>query len=385
MRIAYVTPYYNGSCDGRYGRFLDWVHTARDVDNPPFEFDVYAFTASNPDGTLASTAHGYLGDAESLWGTKKNKPEFLLNAPRIGRALRENEYDLVHVVPMDTIVYPTVLAAAPDVPVVVGPNIGGWSPVRDVPHWDEGTADYVENRLRFGLKNALARLGEFDHAVAFSEHHRDMLESFSIERPDTTVLEAGVDLRFTPGEDDTIGEPPELLYVGDFSHHKGYYQFLDAISRLDVPVTARLLGAGDPDRRRISELGLEETVTVEGFVPRSELPEYYRRGDLLVVPTIDETAGTNAQIEALACGTPVVLTDKPGVNEFAPAGASVAYSPRGVPRLVEALETALVDLESMTEIARREAPNYRATGTLEQLFDLYQTLLAESDDGRAQR
>jgi hypothetical protein len=41
MQVAYVTPYYNGACDGRYGRFHDWVHAVRDANDPPFDADVY--------------------------------------------------------------------------------------------------------------------------------------------------------------------------------------------------------------------------------------------------------------------------------------------------------------------------------------------------------
>lgn len=244
----------------------------------------------------------------------------------------------------------------------------------------------------------------FDHAIAFSEHHRQILASFSIPADRTSVLEPGVDRLFCPGDgcedgcgaaasagsddrDESDGPAeterlPELLYVGDFSEHKGYPQFLAALVSLDRPVTATLVGAGDPDRERIAELGLTDLVTVEGFVPRAELPAYYRRADLFVAPTIDETAGTNAQIEALACGTPVVVTDKPGVNEFAPPGASVTFSPRTTDGLVAALETALADLDSLTAVAREHAGEFTAERPLRQLEGIYRDLVA-AHDGRS--
>lgn len=379
MRVAYVTPYYNGACDGRFGRFHDWAHWGRDR-RAPFEFDVYPFTVSNPDATLAVTPRQRLGDAASLWGTKANKAEFLLNAGRIRRALRANAYDLVHVLVMDTIVYPTTLSAVGDAPVVVGPAIAGWSPVRDVPYWEEDAADWVGNRVRFLLKSIKSTVGPYDHAIAFSDHHRDIMASFGMDRDRITVLEPGVDARFSPDERDTPATPPELLYVGDFSEHKGYPQFLCALAELDRPFEARFVGAGDPDEERIAELGLEDAVTVEGFVPRPELASVYHGADLVVIPTVDETAGTNVQFEALASGKPVVVTDKPGVSEFAPPDSSVTFAPRTVPRLVEALDRALTDLDSLTAAARRRAPEFGADRPLAQLGELYERVAADETD-----
>lgn len=378
MRVAYLTPYYNGACDGRFGRFHDWVHWGRDRD-APFEFDIYAFTASNPDETLVDQPHGYLGDAASLWGTKKNKPEFLLNVPRVRRALQHNAHDIIHVMTMDTIVYPTVLSAVADAPVIVGPDIAGWSPVRDVPYWEEGVGDWLDNRLRFLLKNGMSRFGRYDHAIAFSSHHRDMLVSFGISEDRISVLEPGVDARFSPDNCTTPADPPELLFVGDFSEHKGYPHFLEAVTRLDRPFEARLVGAGDPDEERIAKLGLDDAVTVEGFVHRSELPNLYHDCDIVVIPTIDETAGTNVQFEALASGKPVVVTDKPGVSEFTPVDASVTFAPRTVPNLTDALTRAIDDIERLTHAARRHASEFGANRPLAQLDSIYERVIRDYD------
>lgn len=371
MRVAYVTPYYNGACDGRFGRFHDWIHTARD-EGAPFDFDIYAFTASNHDETLVDQPHGYLGDAESLWGSKKNKLEFLLNARRIRRALETNEYDLVHVLVMDTIVYPTALSAVDDEPLVIGPDVAGWSPVRTVPYWEDGLGDWFDNRLRYLLKRGLSTVGRYDRAIAFSDHHRDIMSSFGISTDAISVLEPGVHNRFHVGDETGTSDPPELLYVGDFAEHKGYPHFLEALARLDRSVEARVVGAGDPNTDRIRELGLEDVVEVEGFVPRPELAPLYRDADLVVIPTIDETAGTNVQFESLASGTPVVLTDASGVNEYAPADASVTFAPRTVSQLLDALERAIDDLGPLTAAARDHATEFHADVPLDQLGSIYE-------------
>ncbi|MDB2225246.1 glycosyltransferase family 4 protein [Halorubrum ezzemoulense] len=378
MQVAYVTPYYNGACDGRYGRFHDWVHAVRDTDDPPFDADVYAFTASNPDEMLVSTPHAYLGEATELWGTKWNKAEFLLNVRRVRKALSVGDYDIVHVLSMDTIVLPTVLSMVPDVPLIIGPDIAGWSPIRVGSFEREKPTVWTKNRLRYLLKNGLSRTVPYDRILAFSEYHRDILETFGIPKECMELIRPGVAERFHPQAEYNSQEPPQLLYVGDFSAHKGYFQFLDALSQLNRSFDARLIGAGDPNIEYIRELGISESVTVEGFVPRADLPTHYRAADVFILPSIDETAGPNTQIEALACGTPVIATDRPGINEYVSDAAAVFFSPRDSDTLTEAIVRALDNLDSLKSGAKRISTSFRAIDTAEALADTYRHVLVES-------
>lgn len=381
MRIAYVTPYYNGSCDGRYGRMHDWIHTARDMGDPPFNFDVLPFTVSNPDETLGYTPKQVLGDAKSLWGTKWNKVEFLLNASNIRTTLKNGKYDIVHVFPLDSIVYPTSISSKIDAPLVIGPDISGWTPVRHVPHYTKSYAQEIKHNLRYVFKNILGNLGEYDHAIAFGQHHKRILESFSIDGGKISVLEPGVARCFQCDnvlEDvDLDGTAPNILYVGDLSNHKGYPLFLRALSQLEIPFSATVVGSGNPDYELINELNIEKQITIEGFVPRHELPDIYANSDIYVVASIDETAGTNSQIEALASGTPVVVSEAPGVDEYAPNDASVTFSKREPAVLANALRTAIDNLESLTKAAQNASEEYLADRPLQQLDDIYRRLASD--------
>jgi glycosyltransferase involved in cell wall biosynthesis len=378
MKIAYVTPYYNGDCDGRFGRFHDWVHTARDMESPPFDFDVYAFTVSNDDETLATEPHGILGEATELWGTKLNKAEFLLNARKIRSALQSGEYDLIHIMVMDLFILPTVFSLQPDVPVVVGPDIAGWSPIRKGVFANESPTTWLKNRTAYLLKNLLSRSVPFDHAVVFSKHHQNMLETFGIPSSKTSIIQGGVSERFGQPGPTEQSNPPELLYVGDFSAHKGYTLFLEAVAGIDIPFTLRLVGAGDANKGLLENLGLLDRTVVDGFIPRDKLPEIYARADLYVNPSIDETAGPNTQLEALVSGTPVVATDTLGINEFAPTEATVLFSPRDVDSLRHAIEQAIIDLEDLTEGAMQIAPHFLATKTLANLEEIYTGIVANT-------
>lgn len=378
MKIAYVTPFYNGECDGRFGRFHDWVHTLRDMDDRPFECDVHAAMAVNPDGLLTEAPSEYLGDAGDLWATKRNNLQTLLETPRLYRELQRSDADIVHLVAFDSLLFPPVLTAANDTPLVLGPNVGGWYPIRDDDLWLTGPVEEAKLRAKYFLRKQLIRRVAYAHVLAFSDYHRQMLELLDIRGSAITPLRPGVDPIFSPdGASDPPASPYELLYVGDLSDHKGYPLFLRAVGRLDRDVRIRVIGAGDPDRGLIRSLGLESRVTIEGFVPRADLPRYYRSADLIVLPTIDETAGPNTQIEALACGTPVVTTDRPSMNEYAPEDAAILFWPREPRELADAIERALADLPALRGAARRHAPEFGADRTVAQLSELYERVLAD--------
>jgi len=373
VKVVYLTTYYNGEIDGRFGRFHDWVHTLRDMDDPPFEFEVVALTASNPDGTLSSRPHAVLGEATDLWGSAKNNAEFCLNVPRALRDLRRIDFDVLHVLTLDMIAYPVALAASGCHPVV-GPDVMGYTPLREGPRWDRGGATWVKDRIRFNARKALLRAARDPTLIALSRRHAANIRELDA-RASPEVIPPGVDAVFSPGDREMDGRPEDsptrFLYVGDLSTYKGYDIFLDALAGLPnrVDFHAAVIGSGDPEPDRIDGLGLADRVTVEGFVPRSELPKHYRRADFYVMPSIDEN-GPNTIVEALACGTPIIATDRPGTNEYAPDGAGI-YVDRTASALREGLIEAHERRETCAETARAHTDEFRAERTVEALSDRY--------------
>jgi len=115
----------------------------------------------------------------------------------------------------------------------------------------------------------------------------------------------------------TLRGRPALVSVARLVPLKGYDVLLEALVTVrerhaDVHLT--ILGEG-AERARLEamtrKLGLSHTVTFAGYVPEP-LP-YVRAADLFVL-TSRYDAFCNAALEALACGTPVVLTNCPGAN-----------------------------------------------------------------------
>ena len=77
--------------------------------------------------------------------------------------------------------------------------------------------------------------------------------------------------------------------------------------------------ARDFDRSRLADfarrLGLAERVDFLGNRPHASLPEIYNAADVLVLASRHE-GWPNVLLEAMACGTPVIVSDIPGMDEI---------------------------------------------------------------------
>jgi glycosyltransferase involved in cell wall biosynthesis len=156
---------------------------------------------------------------------------------------------------------------------------------------------------------------------------------------------------------------PVIGFVGRIEPRKGVLELLAAVRELSarVPELRLVLVRGpdvDPDReyqRRALEgvAGLGEHAVVLGPVEdaRRLMPWF----DVLCVPSLLEPFGTVAA-EALAAGTPAVVTDSGGMPEYVVAGRSGEVVPAGDPAaLAAALERVLPRAAEMAGEARAAA------------------------------
>lgn len=106
---------------------------------------------------------------------------------------------------------------------------------------------------------------------------------------------------------------PILLFVGRLVHYKGLDVFLRALPGLDVDTVVIGDGPIRPSLEALArELGVADRVRFEGEVAEAELLAWYHACDALVLPSVSrQEAFGIVQLEAMACGRPVVSTDLP--------------------------------------------------------------------------
>jgi alpha-1,6-mannosyltransferase len=157
---------------------------------------------------------------------------------------------------------------------------------------------------------------------------------------------------------DAYAAPGETLLVhcGRLSPEKKPQRSLNTLATLRAKgLSARLVVAGDgPLRRRLERRAARDAlpVTFAGFLPdRSDLAALLASADVAIAPGPAETFGL-AGLEALACGTPVVVSAESALPEVVgEAGSSVAG---------EDLSAGVITVLSWPEPQRRAAARARA-------------------------
>lgn len=170
--------------------------------------------------------------------------------------------------------------------------------------------------------------------TAVSEFLRSSIAGYLGDRVPTAVLPNVVDdTVFTPGDD--ARDADELLYVGLIRKFKRVDVLLRAvaIARQHAPelrlriLSANAFRAYGSDRRAmrdlIAELGLQSVVTVVDGADPPGVAAAMRRCGLVVVSSTRRETFCSVAAEALACGTPLVVTRCGGPEEFVTAADGV--------------------------------------------------------------
>ena len=151
-----------------------------------------------------------------------------------------------------------------------------------------------------------------------------------------------------------------VLFFGLVRPYKGVDLLVEAFAA--TPDDAVLLVVGmprmpiEPLERRARELGIAERVRfVPRFVPDEELPAYFRRADVVVLP-YREIDQSGVLYTALAFGSPLLLSAVGGFPEIAARGAARLVEPGSV----ESLRAGLIEL--LADDGARAAPWRRPRG-----------------------
>jgi len=110
-----------------------------------------------------------------------------------------------------------------------------------------------------------------------------------------------------------------VLCVSRLIGRKGIEYLIKALAELKR-YNIELVIAGEGDRKEkleklASGLGVSSSIEFRGYVAPGSLPGIYNSSDVFVLPSLSEGM-SNAVLEAMACGLPVVITDTGGTSEL---------------------------------------------------------------------
>lgn len=183
---------------------------------------------------------------------------------------------------------------------------------------------------------------------------------------------------------------PYLLALGRLSWKKGLDRLVEALPLLAGPqgTGPRLVVAGNDEEgllprlaARAAAAGVADRFVYAGPVAGADKAALLRRALLLALPSYSENFG-NVVLEAMAVGTPVVVTPEVGLAPaVAEAGAGVVTS--GEPTVLAAALAALAgDPERRRELGRRGAEAVRQRFTWPAVAARMEEVYREVLDGR---
>jgi glycosyltransferase involved in cell wall biosynthesis len=247
--------------------------------------------------------------------------------------------------------------------------------------------DVLPREPRPGQLTAQRRLYErFDAIVVHSAHGRTRLTGeLGVDPARVHVIPHGVfaHLADCPSQPPPFAtEKPVVLCFGLMRPYKGIDLLLEAWRGVE---DAELWIAGMP-RMDISALIASAPPNVR-FVPRfigdTELPAYFQRADLVVLP-YREIDQSGVLFTALAFGLPLLLSDVGGFPEVAATGAARTFPAGDVSSLHGELRELLSDSAALSAMSERAhvaaAGPYSWNEIAQRTLGLYETLLREESD-----
>lgn len=194
--------------------------------------------------------------------------------------------------------------------------------------------------------------------LAVSEALKADMGSLGMDQNKITVHYTGVDKsRFRPVNRQeaktAVGiSGPAIITVGALIPRKGQDLVIRALTEIpDAILLVAGQGAEESSYRRLAnDLKLGDRVRFLGSVPHDDLPLYICAAEVAVLPSESEGLA-NAWVEALACGTPLVISDAGGAAELLKNPVAGAIVPRDPHAIASAITALLMDQPPPIKVA----------------------------------
>jgi glycosyltransferase involved in cell wall biosynthesis len=226
------------------------------------------------------------------------------------RLLNENTYDLCHAFfafPTGWLCYKT----AGQLPYIL--SLRG----SDVPGYNIRLG--LDYKLLAGLFRRI-----WSKASLIAANSKGLCELAKCFMPDLDIkiIPNGIDIQvYHPTPSKKVGKPINLLSIGRLISRKRIDWLIDAVGfAISKGLDIRLNVVGEGNllaelRKKAADMNLSDRIIFMGLIERQQMPDIYRTNDIFVMASQHEGM-SNAMLEAIASGLPIVTTPCEGAEEL---------------------------------------------------------------------
>ena len=229
-----------------------------------------------------------------------------------------------------------------------------------------------------------------DRVIAVSrEDRKDIIECYGIEEKRIAVIPNGVDIqKYRRYEKPTLLRQygitkPYILFLGRLSRQKGVFDALEVASKLPRDVILVVV-TGKPDEASIEQefasrvKKSQNVVWVNKMLTEEETIAFYSGAKVFISPSVYEPFGI-MNLEAMACGRPVVSTRVGGIKDVVVDGVTgFLVTPGDVEGIAKNVNTLLAEAEigeaMGTKGRARVEAEFSWSRIAEKTVSLYKTL-----------
>jgi mannosylfructose-phosphate synthase len=283
-------------------------------------------------------------------------------------------------------------------------SLGAWKQDNMGTDLDEHQKDY---RFDERIRKEFLVYQTCDHIIATTEPQYDLLmKDYDVLERHITVIPPGMDEnRFLPVRQQTRQKlqeeydfkPTDVFVVGRMAANKGYDLLVRAMVTVkelvpDARLVAAVGGEGNKqDQAGVQELkdlakqlGVADIIKWVSYIPDEDLPGYYQAATVFALSSRYEPFGMTA-IEAMACGTPTIVTVNGGLFELIEFGKQALYANPERPTefgTMLALPMLYPDLahELSVEGARFARRNFGWTGIARRMIEVFERVQRITED-----
>jgi glycosyltransferase involved in cell wall biosynthesis len=161
-------------------------------------------------------------------------------------------------------------------------------------------------------------------------------------------------------------ERPTIVFAGKISEAKGIKYLVDAALQLAVEMPdLRLcvLGRGESQfvnqlKKKAAGAGFPDLLDLQGFVTHQEMREYFSKSHVFAATSVYEAGPGLVNLEAMACGLPVVASEGSGATEVVMHGENGFLTEPGNPESIKAAIKRILSSEDLRNRMSKRAREF---------------------------